>query len=110
MSRNRTKGPRAPRRAVRVQVHYWNDVLDGQGVTSDVSSTGAFIESDDRLEAGIQLHLEFFLPHCSVFGEAMIVRCVKQTTPDRPAGFGVRFSDLGNLLRQGLEIQWEAPD
>jgi c-di-GMP-binding flagellar brake protein YcgR len=65
---------------------------------SDLSSTGAFIDSMNGLPAGSRLYLKFPLPSGDVVSvEAEVVHSMEHF------GMGVRFLDLDEATRRAIE-------
>ena len=70
---------------------------------SDLSATGAFIDSMNGLPAGTRLYLRFPLPNGeTVSVEAVVVHSMPHF------GMGVRFLDLGEAPRRAIEALVDA--
>ncbi len=112
---------RTGRHRVRVPVRLWNDDEELSGFSADLSSTGAFFETQKRLEVGTAYHLEFTLETGSFFAEcvvARVLRASRQVQPVVKSGAGLRFLGIAEVVRElqgenkrdGLEVDLQDRD
>lgn len=108
MEKERADRRRAQRRRARLKLRFWNDQLDLVGYTSDVSSTGLFIETRKRVDAETRVHLEVYFKGRSFFAEGVVVRVLRLQMGAETvikSGLGVRLLSLSEAVRTALAEQ-----
>jgi len=94
---------RADRRRVRVAVRAWNREMDVRGYTSDVSTTGLYMEMHSPPKVGAQLHLLLTFQDAEFVTEASVARVVR-VAPEVArvvrSGVGFRFLSLSEIVQK----------
>ena len=102
MSRRANERRRSQRQRRRLDVRFWNDELEGRGVTTNVSNKGLLIETSKTLRLGQRFHLEIILPETSFYAEAVVVRR-KVYPPQARSMFkptvGLRFVGIREVVK-----------
>ncbi len=93
----------AERRRVRVAVRVWNKDIDVRGYTSDISTTGLYMEMHSPPKAGTQVHLQLNFQNAEFVTEAEVARVVK-VTPDIArvvrSGVGLHFLSVSEVVQK----------
>ena len=94
----------AERKSARIRVRFWRPgepEVVRQGYTTNISGTGAFVQTDHPHPKGRRLQVEFSTERNGFVCEALVARAIK-TAPElhsaRPSGMGLRFLSVDELL------------
>ena len=94
---------RAERRRVRVAVRAWNRDMDVRGYTSDISTSGLYMEMHSPPKVGAQLHLQLTFQDTEFVTEARVARVVR-VAPEVArvvrGGVGLQFLALSESLHK----------
>ncbi|HEX2645467.1 MAG TPA: PilZ domain-containing protein [Thermoanaerobaculia bacterium] len=100
---------RAPRRARRLQVHFWRqgESHSFPGYTTNLSTTGMFIATNSPLPSGTRLRIEVLDLTRSFMLEGVVAHARKirgELARVAQSGMGVRFLTVEELVRELLPI------
>jgi hypothetical protein len=100
---------REQRRPRRIPVRFWRrgETTPHQGFTTNISVTGVFISTRETLPKGTRLRIEFADPHHGFVVEGVVARAARSDAALQqvmPAGVGVRFLEVGELVSELLPV------
>ncbi len=93
---------RSKRTKQRLKVRFWCEEFEDTGLTTDVSTTGLFLETHHALEVGTRLHLEIAIGEGSHFAEGQVARRKSYPVHARclfKSGVGIRFVGINEALK-----------
>lgn len=102
---------RRPRR-LPVRFRRRGESVPHQGFTTNISTTGVFISTRETLPVGTRLRLEFVDPLHGFVVEGVVARTARSEAALQhvmPAGVGVRFLEVEELVAELLPVRAAAP-
>ena len=90
------------RRPRRVEVRFWLRGTEKcyRGYSANISGGGMYIDTNRLVPQGTRIRLEVCANEDGFMVEAVVVRVNKSVHVLRPAGMGVRFLEIGELLNE----------
>lgn len=114
MIRDNKQKRREKRRPRRLPVRFRRrgEDVPHQGFTTNISTTGVFISTRETMPVGTRLRLEFVDPLHGFVVEGVVARTIRSEAALQhvmPAGVGVRFLEVEELVAELLPVRASAP-